>query len=148
MVTAMEALESLSGNTFLGRGWSFPPRFDMINNMTYMVEEEDDIRESLRIILSTAPGERIMNPKFGCGLSSLIFDSIDSLFINRITDSVRTAVLNYEPRVTLESVRVDTSGAYDGHVHVMLDYTIRKINVRSNIVYPFYFKEGTHIHNM
>jgi phage baseplate assembly protein W len=89
-----------------------------------------------------------MSPKFGCALSSLIFDSIDSILINRITDSVRTAVLNYEPRVTLENVKVDTSGAYEGLVHLILEYTIRKINVRSNIVYPFYFKEGTHIHNM
>lgn len=120
----------------------------MENNVAVMVEEEEDIRESLRIILSTAPGERIMSPKFGCPLSSFIFDSIDSLFINRVTDSIRTAVLNFEPRVTLEAVKVDTTQAFEGLVYITLDYTVRKINVRSNIVYPFYFKEGTNVHNM
>jgi phage baseplate assembly protein W len=145
MVTVMD---SLSENTFLGRGWSFPPRFDLVNNAAVMVEEEDDIRESLRIILSTAPGERIMNPKFGCALTSFIFDSIDSILVNRITDSVRMAVLNFEPRITLDSVKVDRSMAHEGLVHVILEYTVRKINVRSNIVYPFYFKEGTSVHSM
>jgi uncharacterized protein len=138
----------MEDNTFLGRGWGFPPRFDVVNNMTVMAEEDEDIRESLRIILSTAQGERIMNPKFGCGLSSLIFDSIDSILINRIKDSIRMAVLNYEPRVTLDTILVDTSPSYEGVVQVTLEYTIRKVNVRSNIVYPFYFKEGTNIHTM
>ena len=138
----------MKDNTFLGRGWGFPPRFDVVNNKTVMAEEDEDIRESLRIILSTAQGERIMDPKFGCALSTLIFDNIDSILINRIKDSIRMAVLNYEPRVTLDAIRVDTSNAFEGIVHVTLEYTVRKINVRSNIVYPFYFKEGTNIHTM
>jgi phage baseplate assembly protein W len=138
----------MNDNTFLGRGWSFPPRFDLENNTAVMVEEDEDIRESLRLILSTSQGERIMNPKFGCILSSLIFDSIDSILINRITDTIRTAILNFEPRVTLDKVVVDVSKSYEGVVNVTLEYTIRKINVRSNIVYPFYFKEGTNIHTL
>lgn len=113
-----------------------------------MVEEEEDIRESLRIILSTARGERWMNPKFGCDLSSLVFDSIDSLLINRIKDAIGTAILNFEPRITLNEIDVDVSKGFDGMIVIALDYTIRKINVRSNIVYPFYFREGTNIQHL
>lgn len=138
-------MDGFSDNTFLGRGWTFPPRFDLVNSTAVMVEEEEDIRESLRVILSTAPGERIMNPKFGCALPSMVFDSVDSILVNRITDCVRTAILNFEPRITLDQVTVDIARSDEGLVQVMLDYTIRKINVRSNIVYPFYFKEGTHV---
>ncbi|MEO0552132.1 MAG: GPW/gp25 family protein [Bacteroidota bacterium] len=139
---------NMNDNTFLGRGWAFPPRFDFISNIPTMVEEEEDIKESIRIILSTSPGERIMNPKFGCTLSLFVFDSIDSTFVNRVTDSVRTAILNYEPRVTLDEISVDTSESFEGIVYITLDYTIRKINVRGNIVYPFYIKEGTNVRNM
>ncbi len=135
-------------NLFLGRGWAFPPRFDFDNNTPVMVSEEEDIRESLRIIFSTMQGERYMNPKFGCELSSLIFDNIDSTLINRIKDSVTTAILNYEPRITLDNIHVNVLSGFEGRIDVEIDYTIRKINVRSNIVYPFYFKEGTNIHNM
>jgi len=140
---------NIHDNTFLGRGWSFPPRFDTENHQVVMVEEEADIRESLRLIMATAPGERIMNPKFGCGLTAYIFDSLDSLLINRIADSIRYAVLNFEPRVTLNDIRFDLTESFDkGVVRVTLDYTIRIINVRTNIVYPFYIKEGTNVHHM
>jgi uncharacterized protein len=135
-------------NDFLGTGWAFPPRFDFENHSPVLVSESDDIKESLGIILSTAPGERLMNPKFGCELSHLVFESVDSVLINRIKDCVTSAILNFEPRITLEKVEVDVRAQYDGRIDVILEYTIRKINVRTNIVYPFYFKEGTNITNM
>jgi uncharacterized protein len=134
--------------TFLGRGWAFPPMFDFNNHTPVMVEEEEDIKQSLRVILSTASGERFMNPKFGCELSFLMFDSIDSILINRIKDCVSTAILNYEPRITLDALIIDVDNAYEGRVDIQIEYTIRKINVRTNIVYPFYFKEGTNVQNM
>lgn len=141
-------MEDETEKTFLGRGWSFPPRFDFDNGTPVMVKEEKDVEESLRIIMSTAHGERIMNPKFGSDLSALIFDNIDSILLNRITDSIQKAILNFEPRITLNKIWIDTVHAYDGMLEVHLEYTIRKINVRSNIVYPFYFKEGTNVHHM
>ena len=54
--------------SFLGRGWSFPPRFDDRQYTIMMVEEEEDIRQSLRILFSTLPGERLMKPDYGCDL--------------------------------------------------------------------------------
>ncbi len=137
-----------SNESFLGRGWRFPPTFDPRTKSSEMVEEGKDITQSLLIILSTIPGERIMNPKFGCDLMGTIFDSIDSLVINRIKDLVSAAVLNYEPRITLHEVIVNVLNAYEGKIEVELDYTIRKINIRTNIVYPFYIIEGTNVKGM
>ncbi len=131
--------------SFLGRGWEFPPSFDLKQRQNQMVEEEEDIRQSLFIIISTVPGERIMDPKFGCELTFSTFDSIDSLAINRIRDYITSAVLNYEPRVTLHEILFDTSGANDGRLNITLEYTIRKINIRTNMVYPFYLREGNNI---
>lgn len=133
---------------FLGRGWAFPPRFDFEKNTPVMVAEEEDIRESLRIIFSTSQGERYMNPKFGCELSTLVFENIDSNLINRIKDSITTAILNFEPRITLDNIVIEVPSGVEGRIDVLLEYTIRKINVRTNIVYPFYFKEGTNVQNM
>lgn len=131
--------------SFLGTGWSFPPTFDRETAELQMVSDEEDIRQSLWIILSTLPGERVMNPKFGCNLHSVTFGSIDETTKQEIILLVEDAVLNYEPRITLDAVEVDMSQAVDGLVHIQLHYIIRAINVRTNMVYPYYLIEGTNL---
>ena len=110
-----------------------------------MVSDEEDVAQSLYIILSTTPGERVMNPDFGCNLHSISFKSLDETTRQEIISMVEEAVLNYEPRITLESVDVDMANAIDGVVNITLNYRIRTINVRTNIVYPFYLVEGTNV---
>ncbi len=131
--------------SFLGTGWSFPPSFDKGTNTLKLSSDEEDIAESLYIILSTTPGERVMNPNFGCNLHQITFKGLDGATKQEIIALVEEAVLNYEPRVTLESVEVDMQNALDGLVSVTLHYVIRSINVRTNIVYPFYLVEGTNV---
>ena len=131
--------------SFLGTGWSFPPEFDRPSGTVKMVSEEDDIRESLWILLSTSSGERVMQPAYGCGLGSLVFENMSESTITEIKDVIERAVLFFEPRITLDSVEVDTTDIYDGLIKIKLDYTIRTTNSRSNIVYPFYFQEGSGI---
>jgi phage baseplate assembly protein W len=131
--------------SFLGTGWSFPPEFNKRVSGVTMVSEDDDIRESLRILLLTSPGERTMYPAYGCGLKALIFDTISESTITEITDVIERAVLFFEPRITLDSVEVDTETMYDGLIKILLRYTIRATNSRSNMVYPFYFREGTNL---
>ena len=130
---------------FLGTGWSFPPEFNKRVSGVMMVSEDDDIRESLTILLSTAPGERTMYPAYGCGLKALIFDTISESTITEITDVIERAVLFFEPRITLDRVEVDTETMYEGLITIQLTYTIRATNSRSNMVYPFYFREGTNV---
>lgn len=130
---------------FLGTGWSFPPEFNKRVSGVMMVSEDDDIRESLTILLSTAPGERTMYPAYGCGLKALIFDTISESTITEITDVIERAVLFFEPRITLDRVEVDTETMYEGLITIQLTYTIRATNSRSNMVYPFYFREATNV---
>ena len=131
--------------SFLGTGWGFPPSFDYKKRSSHMASDEEDIKQSLFIILSTSHGERVMNPEFGCDLFSTLFDAVDSLMINRIKDYVRTAILNFEPRITLDNVLINSEDTLDGILKIHLEYTIRKTNIRTNMVYPFYLKEGTNI---
>ena len=137
-----------NGKTFLGIGWSFPPSFDNRSGTNKMVSDAEDIAQSLRLILLTAYGERIMRPEFGSNLFNTIFGSINSLTINKISRYINQSVLEFEPRVTLNNVEIDQDVVHDGKLNIKLDYTIRTINVRTNIVFPFYFKEVTNISDM
>ena len=108
-----------------------------------MVAEEEDIQESLRILFSTAPGERVMHPSYGCGLKRMVFEQINETARTEIKDLIERAILFFEPRITLERVELDDTQIFEGRLLILLDYTIRTINIRSNMVYPFYFQEGT-----
>lgn len=128
---------------FLGTGWAFPPAFDLRTKQALMVSAADDVRESLRILLSTTPGERVMQPSYGCNLRHLVFENIDESRITEIKDLIAKAVLFFEVRVSLDSVEVEFVDWPGGVLHVNLDYTIRSTNTRHNLVYPLYLLEGT-----
>ncbi|WP_341902081.1 GPW/gp25 family protein [Fluviicola taffensis] len=131
--------------SFLGTGWSFPPSFDKTNSFVRMSSDEKDIMESLQVLLSTRPNERIMLPEYGCNLESLLFESITLTLTTQITEIIRTAILYYEPRIDLENVTLDQKHILDGRIDIILDYRIRTTNSRRNMVYPFYRIEGNDI---
>lgn len=137
--------ESNPDKAFLGIGWSFPPEFHKHADVlgVKMVDEEADIRESLKILMSTRPGERVMQPFYGCGLNAMVFETINESTITEINDVIERAVLYFEPRITLQSIDIDTESALDGLLKIQLNYTVRRTNTRSNIVYPFYYAEGS-----
>lgn len=129
--------------SFLGTGWGFPPSFSATNGAVDLVHAEDDIRESLTVLLSTIPGERIMNPTFGCRLKRMVFESIDTSSVVEIRDVVERAILFFEPRISVNRIDVSQREQLDGRVDVIIDYTVRSTNTRSNLIYPFYFREAT-----
>lgn len=131
--------------TFLGRGWGFPPEFAPDTGEIRMAAGEEDIRESLRILLATTPGERVMLPEYGCPLKSLVFSDFSSTTITELKTMIEQAVLFFEPRIVLEQVQVDTARQVEGVMTILLEYRVRSTNSRSNMVYPFYFLEGTDI---
>jgi uncharacterized protein len=131
--------------SFLGTGWGFPPTFSDHNYSLELVSEEADIRQSLFILISTAPGERILNPGYGCDLHKMVFERITQGAKNKITDMVTRAILLYEPRVIVETVETFIVSMEMGQIHIVVTYTIIKTNTRHNIVYPFYINEGTNI---
>lgn len=132
-----------ANTSILGTGWSFPPTFSRETFSVNLVSDEKDIRRSLWIIFSTVPGERVMVPTFGCDLWRLVFRALDTRLKTEIEDSVRTAVLNWEPRIDVDSIEISEHATITGMLLISLDYTIRRTNVRSNLVYPFYLQEGT-----
>jgi len=139
---------SVEKESFLGTGWSFPPTFNKHTKSVNLVEGEEDILQSIKIILFTNLGERIMRPDFGSDVKGYTFKSMDAVVINQLSRTVERALKKYEPRINLNQVDFDTSNANNGTLLINLDYTIKSVNVRTNAVFPFYIKEGTHITDM
>src|SRR5262245_36605929 len=135
----------LRQNDFLGRGWTFPPTFDAGSQTVNMVEREADIEQSLRVLLTTRTGERVMEPKFGCNLDDHLFESLDTTTVTIIRDKVETAILYFEPRIDAKNVTLDLSRELEGVVLIEVDYVVRTTNSRLNFVFRYYKNEGTEL---
>lgn len=126
----------------LGTGWAFPPAFDGRTREALTVSDEQDVRESLRILLSTSPGERVMHPGYGCGLRRLVFERVDESTLTEIRSLVERAVLLFEQRITLEPLEIDSSALHEGVLRLQLHYTLRETQARGTLVHPLYLGDG------
>ena len=131
--------------TFIGRGWSFPPKFNQDSGTVEMLEQEADIASSLEVLLQTPRGERVMLPQYGCNLDELIFESLDTRMKTLMTDKIESAILYHEPRIELEKVTLDESRELEGVILIEIIYRVKTTNSRFNFVFPFYKLEGTDI---
>jgi phage baseplate assembly protein W len=130
--------------SFLGTGWDFPPTFDGGPDTVRMVSDEDDIRSSLRILLTTTVGERRMQPRYGCNVYRMVFEPADATLQAYIKDMVKIAILYFEPRLILNDVTLEPD-PLEGRLTLIIDYTIARTNTRFNFVFPFYLTDGTEI---
>lgn len=130
----------MNTNAFLGKGWSFPPR--LTEDGATMVTYEQDIKQSLCVLLSTTPGERVNRYEYGCPLSRYAFEPMTTEVMARMRNDITRAILLFEPRIELEEVSFEEQ-AEKGVLLIQLTYTIVHTNSRSNMVYPFYLNEGT-----
>lgn len=128
---------------FLGRGASFPPRVDRATGRFITSSAEDNIRESIYIILMTRRHEYAMLPHFGCGLYDFVFELPDYNSITLTKESIISALILWEPRITDISVDVDLSDIFNGKVQFDIQYTICETNMPSNLVFPYYLLGGT-----
>jgi hypothetical protein len=130
------------GKEFMGRGWAFPFRIEPDTGRVATVIDEEDVKQSIRIILGTSKGERQMRPGFGCGIHDLVYGPIDTATIAQIQRDVAEALRLYEARILVTAVEVPIANPMDGRLDVEIEYRIRQTNQPGNLVFPFYFKEG------
>jgi uncharacterized protein len=130
---------------FLGKGWSFPPSFNADLKGVEMTEKNEDIQRSLAILLNTTVGERIMQPKYGCNMFEMVFESLDTATKTIIKDKIRTAILYFEPRIDVTSISMNTTNELEGEILIEIEYVIRATNTRFNFVFPYYKNEGTEL---
>ena len=122
---------------FIGRGIMFPMRVDQSGSIA-LTAGADDLGSSIRMVLSTAPGERLMRPEFGCRIWELMFEPINATTLGLMGVAVREALGQWEPRVDVEDVDVEPDEDEDGRVNIAVSYRIRDTNDFRNLVFPFY----------
>ena len=128
-------------NSFLGKGWSFPPTFDNASGEVQMLKGEDDIQSSLRVLLATKLGERVMQPLFGCNLDAMVFELLDTTLKTEMKNLVERAILFFEPRINIDKIDIDSQNDLNGVVIITVNYVVRSTNTRGNLVFPFYLSE-------
>ena len=117
----MDTKEGSQHIPFLGQGWSFPPTFSKAVGGMKLESGGNDIRDSLEILLSTLPGERKMNPEYGCDLTPLLFESLTLSLRKRMSEKIKDSILRFEPRILIEQVSFDMT-AVPRSSEVRLEY--------------------------
>ena len=127
---------------FIGVGWGFPVKKDEETNRLSLAVHEDSIKQAIRIIISTAKGERVMRPDFGCGIHELVFAPNDAATRGLAESHVSEALRVWEPRIEVLDISVRAAGAQREAMNINIDYRVRTTDNRFNLVYPFYLQRG------
>lgn len=126
---------------FLGRGLRFPVAINRTGGIATSSQEEN-IRESIFIILGTAPGERIKRLEFGCDIHDLVFAPNNPTTAAMAAHFVTEALLKWEPRIEKVEVTAAPSSAEPNRLDIRVSYVVRATNQPANLVYPFYLRQA------
>jgi uncharacterized protein len=121
----------------IGTGVAFPLGVDRRGALA-LARDDEDVRQAISIILSTAPGERPMRPEFGCGVHDYVFDVLDAATLGQMETEVRRALERWEPRIDVIDVDFELDGSSDGPLAITIEYRLRATNDVRNLVHPFY----------
>lgn len=124
-------------NPIVGRGWHFPPTLDERGTMA-LVSDNDEIEQSIRIILSTAPGQRVMRPDFGCRIHELVFAPNNATTAGMAERYVTEALGRWEPRIELQDVNVAPDPSNPARLAISVEYRVAATHSNRSLVYPFY----------
>ena len=125
---------------FLGVGWAFPVK--PVNGRLTFARYEEDVEQAIQVILLSLPGERVMLPEFGAGLRNFVFEPNSPATRRAVEHAVRQALIDWEPRITLEAVTVTPDDSDPSLLLIQVDYVVRATNTFYNRVFPFYLLEG------
>ncbi|HTX63813.1 MAG TPA: GPW/gp25 family protein [Acidimicrobiales bacterium] len=131
--------------SFVGRGLRFPLAIDASGSLAF-ADAGESTDSAIRVVLSTAPGERVMRPAFGCRIWDLLFEPVNANTVGLMAEAVRQAIAQWEPRVEVEDVAVVPDDDDQALVRIHIAYRMRATNDRRNLVYPFYVipREAAH----
>jgi phage baseplate assembly protein W len=126
---------------FRGTGLAFPLAVTPHGKLA-TARAETKIEQAIWLILSTAQGERLMRPNYGCGVHELVFAPNTPQTAARVVDMVRRALVAQEPRIAVLDVTSETSAGDPSVLLIRIDYRINENNSVANMVYPFFVTEG------
>ena len=126
---------------FLGRGWKYPVEVDRAGGIS-MSELDESIRQSMLIILGTAPGERVMRPNFGCNIHDLVYAPNNLNTASLAAHFCIEALGKWEPRIEEVEAHAEPSGDEPNRLDITIKYKVRATNNSRNLVYPFYIRRS------
>lgn len=126
---------------YLGEGLAFPLAVGA-NGRLARAAGEAKVEQSIALILGTAKGERVMRPNHGCAIHDMVFQPNDPSNVVRITEAVRQALAEQEPRIVVLDVTAEQDAAHPSLVVIRVDYRVHASNTIANLVYPFFIREG------
>jgi phage baseplate assembly protein W len=124
-------------NPIIGRGWSFPPRLDERGTIA-LASDQDEIEQSIQVILGTAPGQRVMRPDFGCRIHELVFAPNNTATFGLARRHVAEALGRWEPRIHLKHVEVEPDARQPDRLLISIEYQVAALHSNRSLVYPFY----------
>lgn len=130
---------------FLGIGWAFPVQFSSADLQVSISTYEENVNQGIDLLLQTPVGGRMMNPDFGSGLQQFFFKEINETMLGDLSNVVKSTLIEYESRITVESVDAEVKDQFEGLINVTIIYTFNQTNTRHNYVFPFYINEGTNL---
>ena len=133
-------MSEFSSKDFMGSGLSFPLRINANTGRFVMSRHEENIHESVQLVLRTFRGERVMRPDFGATPANILFSDASAEAITELEEGIRTALEECEPRVS--DVSAKTTRENRGELSVNISYRVRTTNNLFSRVYPFYLLEG------
>ena len=126
-----------SDGSVIGRGFSWLLEIDHTGSIK-LTDEVEDLDRSIRMVLLTAPGERLMRPDFGCRIWDLLFEPVTGNLLGLIAEAVRDALARWEPRIVVDDVQSVIDADDSALIRITISYRVRVTNDRRNLVYPFY----------
>lgn len=89
---------------------------------------EKSVRDSIRILLTTRPGEQLMRPEFGAGLENFLDEGNTVAVRRQIQAAILENLQKYEARIALDRVDVDPVPSAPSEVHVQIHYRLLRTN--------------------
>ncbi|PHM66683.1 phage baseplate protein [Xenorhabdus stockiae] len=124
-----------------GRGWAFPPDFSLEKGVE-MAEGANDVRQSLHILFSTEPGERLMRENYGSGLNDFMFENMRNELFAEIETRIHDSILRYEPRADITDIQVNQAPNKKNTLQVHVMYRLRGSDINQNIQGTLALSEG------
>jgi phage baseplate assembly protein W len=126
-----------SGGCFVGGGFSSLREVDDTSSIK-LSDGVEDLDRSIRMVLLTAPGERLGRPDFGCRIWDLLFEPVTASLLSLVAEAVRDSLTRWEPRIAVEDVRPAVDPDDSALIRITISYRVRATDERRNLVYPFY----------
>ncbi len=128
-------------NNFLGTGIHFPIKINPSTGKIETAQGKNLIEQSIKLLLSTKPGERLYHSNYGIDLTPLLFEIPNDSTLKEIEERIKDSIVLFLPMIIVDTVDFEIN-ALEGLIYIQIGYIVKVTNARANYVYPFYIKEA------